>query len=141
MSQENVEIVRAFTEAFNAHDIETLVACCDPEVVFHSTFAAVGGEVYYGHDGLREWHRDLEDAWRGRIRSEPEAYFDLGQHILTFTTLHGRGKRSGADVMLPVAAVTRSRNGLLTYYRAYIHREDALSELGVSEDDLEPISP
>jgi ketosteroid isomerase-like protein len=141
MSQDNLEIARAFTEAFNAQDIQALIACCDPEVEFHSTFAAVGGEVYHGHDGLREWHRDLEDAWRGHIRSEPEAYFDLGQHVLTFTILHGRGKRSGVDVALPVAAVTRSDDGLLTYYRAYIHREDALRDLGVSEDELEPILP
>jgi ketosteroid isomerase-like protein len=141
MSEKDVELARAFTKAFNAHDIDALIACCHPEVEFHSTFAAVGGAVYHGHDGMRSWHRDLVDAWDNEIRSEPEAFFDLGEQVLTFTVLHGRGRQSGAEAMLPVAAVTRSRDGLFAYYKAYIHREDALNELGVSESELEPIAP
>ena len=141
MSEKDVELARAFTKAFNAQDLDALTACCHPEIEFHSTFAAVGGAVYHGHDGMRSWHRDLAEAWDNDIRSEPEAFFDLGEQLLTFTVLHGRGKQSGAEVKLPVAAVTRSRDGLFVYYKAYIHREDALSELGVLEDELEPIVP
>jgi hypothetical protein len=39
---------------------------------------------------------------------------------LTFTVLYGRGKQSGAEAAMPVAAVTRSREGLFVYYKAYI---------------------
>ena len=141
MSEADVELARAFTAAFNAHDVEALVRCCHPDVEFHSTFAAVGGAVYHGHDGMRSWHRDLEEAWASEIRSELEAFFDLGEHLLTFTVLYGRGKQSGAEAAMPVAAVTRSREGLFVYYKAYIDREDALRELGVSRDELEPIAP
>ena len=42
---------------------------------------------------------------------------------------------------MPVAHVFRWRNGLAIYFKAYSHREDALRDLGVSEDDLEPITP
>jgi len=141
MSQENVEIVRAFTESFNAGDIEGLLACCDPEIEFHSTFAAVGGADYHGHDGMRRWHRDLEEAWGDEIRSELEQLFDLGEAMLVFTTLHGRGEKSGVAVKLPAAMVVRSRDGRLVYFRGYWHREDALRDLRVSEDALEPIAP
>jgi ketosteroid isomerase-like protein len=141
MSEGDIELARAFTDAFNAHDVEALIACCDPDVELHSTFAAVGGTTYRGHDGMRTWHRDLEEAWENQIRSEPEAFFDLGEHTLTFTVLHARGKQSGADVVLPIAAVSRSHGGRLVYYKAYIHREDALRDLGVSEEALQPITP
>jgi hypothetical protein len=141
VSDNDVELARAFTAAFNSHDEEALVSCCHPEVEFHSTFAAVGGAIYKGHDGMRSWHRDIEEAWGSEIRSEPEAFFDLGENTLTFTVLHGRGMQSGAEVDLPIAAVSRSRDGLLIFYKAYIHREDALRELGVAEDALEPIAP
>jgi hypothetical protein len=90
---------------------------------------------------MRKWHRDLQEAWENEIRSELEVSFDLGEQLLTFTVLYGRGKQSGAEAAMPVAAVTRSREGLLVYYRAYIDREDALKDLGVSEDALEPIAP
>jgi hypothetical protein len=61
-----VDLVRVFIDAFNAGDIDALIACCDPKAEFHSTFAALGGDVYHGHDGIRKWYRDFEgDMERG----------------------------------------------------------------------------
>jgi ketosteroid isomerase-like protein len=140
MSQENVELMRAWTDAFNAHDIEAMIALCDPDIDFHSTFAAIGGADYHGHDGVRSWHRDIEETWGAEIRAELEAFFDLGDDILTFTVLRGRGSHSGVQVALP-AIVTRVRDGLIVSHKGYAHREDALSDLGISEQALEPIAP
>jgi hypothetical protein len=42
---------------------------------------------------------------------------------------------------MPGAQVCRWRDGLLVYAMVYVHREDALRDLGVSEDALEPIAP
>ena len=53
MSQENVELHRRAIQAFNARDIEAFIAYCDPGIEWHSTFAAVGGAIYHGHDGIR----------------------------------------------------------------------------------------
>ena len=39
------------------------------------------------------------------------------------------------------AAQARWRDGLCAFFKAYRHREDALTELGVYEDGLEPIEP
>jgi ketosteroid isomerase-like protein len=141
MSQENVEVVRVFTEAFNAGDIDAVIACCDPEVEFHSTFAAVGGGVYYGHDGVRKWYRDLEEIWGEEIRSDLETLFDVGENMLVFTVLRGRGQQSGVEVELPAAMVVRLRDGLLVNLKGYSHRDDALKDLNVAVDALEPIAP
>jgi hypothetical protein len=94
MSERNVELTRRVVEAFNARDIEAVIAYCEPSSEFHSTHAAVGG-VYHGHDGMRSWQRDFEDAWGEEIRIEPEAYFDLGQDTLFFFVLRGRRRQSG----------------------------------------------
>jgi hypothetical protein len=42
---------------------------------------------------------------------------------------------------MPIAVVLRSLNALIVYVKAYARREDALSDLGVSEDELERIDP
>jgi hypothetical protein len=42
---------------------------------------------------------------------------------------------------MPVAQLVRWRDGLGVYFKSCAHREDALSDLGVSEDELEPIAP
>ena len=141
MSERNVELHRRLIEAFNARDIEAFIALCDPQIELHSTFAAVGGAVYNGHDGLRRWHRDLEDAWGGEISLEPEAYFDLDEDTLTVNVIHGRGRQSGAEVALPAAQLARWRDGLIVHIKAYAHREDAFNDLGVSEHELDPIAP
>jgi ketosteroid isomerase-like protein len=140
MSQRDVDVMRRAYEAFNARDIEALIAYCDPAIEFDSTFAAVGG-VYHGYDGMRRWHRDFQEIWGDQIRVEIEAYFDLGQHTLAFQVLHGRGSHSGAEVVLPGALVARWREGRIAYMKGYAHREDALRDLGVTKDELEPIAP
>jgi ketosteroid isomerase-like protein len=141
MSQENVEVVRVFTEGFNEGDIDAVIACCNPKVEFHSTFAAVGGGVYHGHDGIRKWYRDLKEIWGEELRSDLETLFEVGENMLVFTVLRGRGQQSGVAVELPAAIVVRLRDGLLVNLKGYSHREDALKELNVAVDALEPIAP
>src|SRR5438046_174594 len=63
MSEQDIELQRRFTEAFNARDVDALIALCDPNIEIHSTFAELGA-VYHGHDGLRRWHRDFETPGR-----------------------------------------------------------------------------
>jgi ketosteroid isomerase-like protein len=141
MSQENVELHRRAGVAYNTGDLEAFIAYLDPGVEFHSAFAALRGGVYRGHDGVREYFRDLEDAWGDEIRGEVEAFFDLGEQTLAFYVLYGRGRRSGAEVAMPLAHVIRWRDGLVVYFKVYAHREEALSDLRLSGDALERIEP
>jgi ketosteroid isomerase-like protein len=140
MSEENVERARRVLEAFNARNIDAMLAYCDPRIEFQATFAAVGG-VYHGHDGVRRWHRDLEEAWGDGIRNETEAFFDLGEQTLAFSVMRGRGRQSGAEVVMPIAQVARWRDGCCVYYKAYADRDEALRDLGVSLDGLEATAP
>ena len=141
MSERNVELHRRFIVAFNAHNLDAFIAHFDPSAEFQSVFAAVGGATYRGHDQLPNYFRDLKDACGDEIRIEPEVSFDLGEHSLLYLLFHGRGRQSGAAVAMPVALVARWRDGLIVYMRSYSDRADALSDLGVSEDELDPIDP
>lgn len=141
VSDQNVELHRRAVEASNRRDVEAFVALADREIEFHSLMTTPGGALYNGQDGVRRWFSDLEDAWGDTLRIESEAFFDVGEHTLSFYVLHGRGRQSGAEVAMPGAAVARWRAGLAVYWRNYIHREDALRDLGVLEDALHPIAP
>jgi ketosteroid isomerase-like protein len=141
VSERNIEVLRDLFKTYNVRDIDGFIACCDPGVELETAFAAVGGEVYHRHDGLRTWHRDVEDVWGGAVRAELEASFDFGERTLVFYVLHGRGKHSGVEVAMPVALVARWRDGLVVHAKAYAHREDAMRDMGVTEDELEPIEP
>jgi ketosteroid isomerase-like protein len=90
---------------------------------------------------VREYFRDLKDAWGAENRGEVEAFFDLGEQTLAFYVLHGRGRQSGAEVAMPLAHVIRWRDGLVVYFKVYAHREEALSDLRLAEAALERIEP
>jgi hypothetical protein len=83
----------------------------------------------------------MEDAWGDDIRLESEAYFDLGEQTLSYHMVRARGLHSRVEVEMPIAAVFRWRDDLLVYFKGYTNREEALRELGVSEDEMEPIEP
>lgn len=141
MPERSVELHRRVYQAFNARDVDALIALSDPSIEIRSVFGEVSGAVYHGHDGVRNWQADLEEAWGDEIRVEAEEYFDLGDLSLAFDALHGSGRQSGAEVVLPGAAVTRWRDGACVYFKAYADRDEALRELGVSRSALEPIAP
>jgi ketosteroid isomerase-like protein len=139
MSASNVDLHRRVMEAYSARDVEAGLALCDPQIEAQTVFTEVGGGVYQGHDGIRTFQREFDEVWGDEFRIEPQAFFDLGEHTLAFTVVHGRGRQSGAGVTIPAAQVARWRHGLCVHFKAYAHREDALRDLGVSEDELEPI--
>ena len=141
MSERDVEVHRRLLEAYNARDTEALLALCDEQIEVHSVFAAPGGADYKGHDGVRTWLQNLEDTWGSEFRVQPEAFFDLGENTLVFSVLHGRGRQTGVDVPMTNAQVAKVADGLIVYLKVYIHREDALRDLGISEDALEPLAP
>ena len=137
MASADVELARRFVAVWNTRDIAAMVACTEVQ----SSFAAVGGAEYHGHEGLRSYHRDLEEAW-DQIHVDVEAYFDLGDHTtLGFAILSGRGRQSGVQAGMPIATVMRWRDGLAVYFKAYADRDDALHTLGLTKDELEPIAP
>ena len=138
MSRENVELHRRAVEAFNTRDVEKIVRLCDPQIELHS---AVTMSAYHEHEGVRRWHRDLTEAFGEELWIEPEAYFDLGEHTITFHLLHGRGRHSGADVAERFAHAHRWHNGLTVWFKAYARQEHALADLGVSKDAAERIDP
>jgi SnoaL-like domain len=141
MTEGNVELHRRIMQAYTNRNLEAGVALSDPEIEVHTVFTAVGGGFYKGHVGLRKFQREFEDVWGEEFFIEPEAFFDFGEKTLAFTLVRARGKQSGAETTIPAAQVLRWRNGLCVHFKAYARREDALRELGVSEDALEPIAP
>jgi ketosteroid isomerase-like protein len=142
VSRENVDVHRRMVAAFNARDVEAMIACWDPKGEYHPVLATVAGvSAFHGHDGMRTWFADLEDALGDEMRAEPEAFYDLGERTLMFYVLRGRGRVSGAEVTSQFTQVARWRNNLAVYMKVYTDRDEALRDLGVSGDELEPIAP
>jgi ketosteroid isomerase-like protein len=137
MSQENVEIARRGFEAFNrtfnegAPDLYELL---DPEIDWVPMTAALEGTSYSGHDGVREWIKDMRREWAS-YETKPERFQDLGDAgVLALGTWRARGR--GGDVLLDFPQATwllQFREGKILRVQTFTKREKALEAAGLSE--------
>ena len=132
MSQENVELYRRGIEAFNRRDLEAFLALADPDVVGISRVLAIEGGSYRGHDGTREWWRDLLGVFPD-FRIEVVWVRDAGD--LTVSELRNSAHGEGGAPPLEefVWQVSEWRDGLVVRWQMYESEQDALEAAGVRE--------
>ena len=57
---------QAWLEAWNAQGAEPKFAISDPDIEVHAVTLGIEGRHYRGHDGLRQWMRDIRDRFGAR---------------------------------------------------------------------------
>ena len=135
MSQEHVEVFKRAFDAINRRDAEALLSELDPEVEWHSAILmAMGGTqtVYRGHDGVREWLRDLYGTLSEFEAGYPEIR-DLGDTTLAIGFIRARGRASEATIDSPHGTVAEFKNGKGIRIRTYLDPTEALEAVGLSE--------
>jgi ketosteroid isomerase-like protein len=135
MSEENVELVKRFADAYNRRDFEMMLDNLDPAIEWHSGFlSGLEGEtaVYRGHEGFRDGLRDLYEAL-GDAYIEYSEIRDLGERALGIGRIRVRGRESGAEAESPHAVVVDFRNGKAICIRTYLDHQEALEAAGLSE--------
>jgi ketosteroid isomerase-like protein len=135
MSRENVEIVRAAWDAWEHKDMDALFGFYDPEIVWDQTHypATELAALYSGHDGVRRFFR----AWLAPFESywaHAEDIIDAGDAVLVRCRQGGRGKRSKAEVEMPVYwQVYRLRGGRVVRIEVYADDREGLEAAGLAE--------
>ena len=122
-------------EANNRGDYEALLAEIDPDVEWHAVFQVMfGGQatVCRGHDGVREYLRDLDEGFAVRD-VEISEFRDLGSRIVAIGNVRGRGRVSGAELDSPISFVAEFRDGKVFRMSDYLDSKEALKAAGLSE--------
>ena len=135
MSQQNVEIFKRAFDAINRRDADALLSELDTEVEWHAAILmAIGGEqtVYRGHEGVREWLRDLYETL-SEFQAEYPDIRDLGDRTVAIGHFHARGTASEVEIESPHATVVEFKNGKGVRIRTYLDAKEALEAVGLSE--------
>jgi ketosteroid isomerase-like protein len=136
MSQENVETFMRAVEAINRGDVETVLQELDPAIEWHMAIQElVGGVagVYHGHDGVREYFRDMDDAF-AEVELDYTEVRDLGDRVLATGSFRTRGRHSGAVIESPVAAlVDVDDDSKATRVLTYLDLKEALEAAGLRD--------
>jgi ketosteroid isomerase-like protein len=138
MSEENVEVVRAVTSAWQDDPRVGTFDCVDPEVEWDAR--GIGelipdlAGVYRGHDGIRAYWRRWLSAWND-LRFEIQDVLDGGDEIVLLVRNQRQwGRHSGIEVrMPPYGAVFTVRGGMIVRVRWYPDQESALEAAGLRE--------
>ena len=131
MSQENVEIVRAFFEAWNAGDMDAVRETYDPYVVVrYADGWPEGLEPIMGREAvMRQWEQQREPFDADTI--ELIEVIDLGDRVVARFIWRAAG--SGPDLNIEVTSVSTARNGKTILVEFFWDHAEALETLGLSE--------
>jgi ketosteroid isomerase-like protein len=132
MSQENVDKVKRFIEAYNRRDFDTAVADFDPQVDWvlpaGQAFDSCRGpqQIIRFWDGLDETFEDLQ--------LRPQEHIDAGDRVATRLRHYGRGLQSGAEIdqELYHQVITFSE-GKMVRMEYFVTWPEALEAAGVRE--------
>ena len=136
MSQENVEIVQAAFEAWNAHRYQAVFAHFHPELVYHPRADEPDPSPHVGRDAYERLTYGFVDSF-SEVTFEVLELIDAGDHVITSTVLHavlhGQGSASGAGVSDTYVFVYKLRDGLVVEGWEYRTKQEALEAVGLSE--------
>ena len=133
MSQNNVEIVRQFTEAWERRDSEAMVELVDPNVEQHGTVGGLEeGRVLRGISEIARDYERVEEMW-DEHRIEIERVIDAGDQVIVLQREYQRGRSSGVELVIDAAVIFTLRDGRIIRMQGYMDRAAALEAAGLSE--------
>jgi ketosteroid isomerase-like protein len=139
MAPDNVEIVRAVLEAWNAYDLDSVSHLIADDI----TWLEVEGRLESAGTELKGRDQVLtgmdSEAWQS-YRLEPETIVERSGRVLAILREIGRGRSSGLEVEGRWGYVVTLRDGRIERVDAYRDPREALGALGISEQELQGAS-
>ena len=135
MSEENVEVFKRTVDAINRRDVEAVLSDLDPDVEWHSAILmGMGGKrtVYRGHEGIREFLRDLSETLSD-LQAEYSEVRDLGDRTVAIGHIRTRGTASGAETESPIGSVVDYKDGKGIRVHTFLDHDGALEAAGLRE--------
>ena len=133
MSQENVEIVRALTEAFNHRDFDDATQYMDRAVEIHpGVMAPDHDSILVGHEGWNEFIRVAIQAWEAVTVEPLERIETEDGRILSIDLWRFRG-REGIGIERELPTLYTFRDGLIVRIDGFTEKAEALEAAGLSE--------
>ena len=133
MSQENVEIVRRATNAYNRRDLDGIVANYAPDaVVDWSNSRGVEAGVYRGHSEIRAFVQRFLATW-DEVRSEIDDMVEIEDDLLIAENVTYLRGRDGIELQARSVWLIRFRDGEQISLTLYQTMQDALEAAGLPE--------
>jgi uncharacterized protein len=120
----DIEVVKAAFAAFAARDIDAVLALSSPDVEFVAVTGEHAGRTdpYRGHDGMRQYFRDVASIWE-ELRISPREFRASGDRILVTGRVSARSR--SRTVTGSTGWIWQVQDGKVVYVRVYASAADA----------------
>ena len=126
-----MEIVKAQIDAYNREDSDAFVKDAAPGFELDFSRAVGPWRGVFGLDQARRVVLEMRETWES-ARLEPHEFIEAGDLVVVPGTQHVKG-RDGIEVVVRGTNVFTIRNGAIERVTMYQERQDALEDLGLSE--------
>jgi ketosteroid isomerase-like protein len=122
------ETVRAVIDAYNARDMNAMMARFHEGVVWHTTPGFLWPGPYRGREAVRGL---FEHWWQGwdTGHAETKDLVEHGDSVMVSADVHGRSAGDGLDVHVALNWVFHVREGLIDLVHSYGSPEEARAGL------------
>ena len=131
MSQENVEVVRAVYEAYNADDMDALRELYHPDLVMHHVEGWPEPGPSVGREAVLREVEQLREAWEGDTLEPVAGFIDSGDRVVVRDVWRGAGQGPEAD--MEFTRVFTIRGGKIIGIEIFWDHAEALEAVGLSE--------
>jgi hypothetical protein len=119
MSQSNIDVARAFLEAYGEDRLDDALVLLDQHAVFEP-LNRPGRSVYFGHDGIRALHADLRSSDHGG-RARFDEYLELPDGRVQ---VHGSQILADGAIGPKVSPTITVRGGLVIHLQGWSAADD-----------------
>ena len=131
MSQENVEVVRASFEAWNAGDMNAVREGYDPDVIMRNPEGWPEPGPVVGRDAVMRQIEQLRETWDTDALVPISDFIDAADRVVVRFIWRGTGH--GPEANLEATAVYTVRKGKVCLLEHFWDHAQALETVGLSE--------
>src|SRR2546427_1616708 len=133
MSQDDLDVIRRWIDAWNGGDIDAWADLLDPnaEAVTDPSWMEAG--PFKGRAAIRKWFGALEESWDGHGKVVLRELFEVGDNVVARWDWTARGRASGIEFSLDVTSVNVIEKGKIVRQQYYLDHATALEAVGLEE--------
>jgi ketosteroid isomerase-like protein len=131
MSQENVELVRAVYDAWNAGDMDAFRELFHPDAMMRMAEGWPEPGPYFGRDAVMRECGQLREAWDADAQEVISDFIDVADHVVVRFIWRGAGY--GPEANMEFTGLWTVRKGRVFFVEFSWNHAEALETLGLSE--------